>query len=236
VEYSTTEPYPQHGVPPSGDSPNAQTTPSFNAPATKTPNSPHASHASLSSFPSFRSLPSFSSNPTTPPPADPTSTLPAPIDSQDNFEILFDPNLSFQTHAKKRSPLDRLPTEHQEEIIRLLHDHPLESVAELLARPLPCGLNIKTSPAALSRFSHRYTRAKTKRDREQKILTAEKILHDIDIPTQGGFEEISSRMLKMRILANSSESDPDLKDLHILVNCYTKLRRQSLAERKEHRA
>jgi hypothetical protein len=156
-----------------------------------------------------------------------------PAETQDSWETHFDPTIPFEIHLKTKSPLARLNPEHQKSILALLKDHTLDAVVELLARPLPYGLNLHTSPAALSRFTTQSHWTTNRREREQKILLAQEILSDIDKPTQAGFDEVSTRLLKMRILANTSQSDPDLKELHTLINCYAKLRRTSLAERKQ---
>jgi hypothetical protein len=183
--------------------------------------------------PSHTSHSSHTSHPTEPPPTTaPNPLTPATIESQDNFELLFDPAIPFEIHTKKRSPLDRLAPEHQQALIGLIREHSLQSVANLLARPLPYGLNLQTTPTALSRFTHRYITAQEKREREQKILTAQQMMSESGNPT-AVFNQLSSKLLQMRILATTSESQPDLKELHTLVNCLTKLRRQSLAERKQ---
>jgi hypothetical protein len=54
---------------------------------------------------------------------------------------------------KSKSQFRQLPPEDQQRIIELCAQHPYEKAAEILARPRPEGLQLKTSKSALCRFN-----------------------------------------------------------------------------------
>jgi hypothetical protein len=65
-------------------------------------------------------------------------------------------------HVKSKSVFTALPPEDQQRIIALCNEHTYDQVVEIVARPRPEGLQLKTSSSALCRFYCSYNSAARK--------------------------------------------------------------------------
>jgi hypothetical protein len=137
-----------------------------------------------------------------------------------------------QEFLSGRSPIDNLTPQQQNVILRLLEEHNAARVAEVLAQPEPYGMNFKTSDSSLNRFRDRIRLAEKKRlNSDQEAATKELIAkaHDSD----EAFQAAVQRFIKTRLLNATASSHSSLDAIDSMITSLTKLRKQTLAERKQ---
>ncbi len=174
---------------------------------------------------------------TNPPAGEPkTPTPPAaekPFDIRDHLDAASMRVCNdLQEYLSGRSPLDKLTPQQQNVIILLLEDHNAERVAKVIAQPEPYGFNLTTSESAVTRFRKRFDRAQKKYIADlddaafqQQISNA----HQSDEAFQTAFQ----RLLKTRLLNAANSPLSSAETIDSLATTLTKLRKQSLAERKQ---
>ena len=108
-------------------------------------------------------------------------------------------------------------------------------MAEVIAEPPPIGFGVKTSQASLYRFRDRYKQAKGQSQKTQHAKAIEDLMAKAN-DTEDVFQAAVQRLLKTRLLTTTSEPSSDLAAIHSLINSLTKLRKQTLAERKQSHA
>jgi hypothetical protein len=140
--------------------------------------------------------------------------------------------LDLQDHLSGRSPLDHVPANHQQAIILLLEDHPAWRVAKVIAQPVPHGLAIQVTAVTLNRFRRRYNAAKDEHLKQQTL----KASHELIAQANGSddtFQAALQRLMKIRLLSVTSNPNACVDQIDSLITSLTKLRKQSLAERKQ---
>jgi hypothetical protein len=140
--------------------------------------------------------------------------------------------LDLQSHLAGRSPLDNLPPNEQQAIVRLLKDYQAWRVLEVVQQPRPIGLGIRTSKTALNLFARRFKDAK-----EEAIKAAnQKAIDDLMAAANASddiFQTAVQRCIKSRLLTAASEPNSDLEAISALVLSLTRLRKQALAEQNK---
>ena len=141
----------------------------------------------------------------------------------------------FQEFLSGRSPIDNLTPQQQNVILLLLEEHNAARVAEVLAQPEPYGMNFKTSDSSLNRFRERIRDAEKKRlNADAETATKELIAkaHESD----EAFQAAVQRFIKTRLLNATSSAHSSLDAIDSMITSLTKLRKQTLAERKQSHA
>jgi hypothetical protein len=167
------------------------------------------------------------SNPTS---ENPQSPIPDPR-SEDFEEAAAD--LPFR--LKGRSRFDQLTTEQQDAIMALLETYKYTTVLELIAQPPPLGLSFKIGKSALFEFKARYRQRQAERRKKESADRAIELLNKSENPG-ATFMNLYERLLQIKALGVASNSDATLAQLDEVTATITKLRKQSLAERKQRHA
>jgi hypothetical protein len=141
-------------------------------------------------------------------------------------------SLDLQGYLSGRSPLDDLPSQQQQAIILLLEDHPAWRVAKVLAQPEPHGLSFKVAPVTLNRFKKRFAIAKDACRKAQNQKAIDDLLSKAN-DTEETFQTAIQRLIKIRLITTTSEPNANLDTMDLLITSLTKLRKQTLAERKQ---
>jgi hypothetical protein len=140
--------------------------------------------------------------------------------------------LDLREHLAGRSPLDKLEPRIQQILLRLMEDHKPEHVAEAIAEPPPIGFGIQTSKASLYRFRERYTQAKEQSRKAQHAKAIQDLLAKAG-NSEEAFQAAVQSVLKARLLTTTTEPNAPLDTIDALITTLNKLRKQSLAERKQ---
>jgi hypothetical protein len=137
-----------------------------------------------------------------------------------------------QAHLKKRNRFDDLTSDAQAAIIAMLDHHDLRTVARTLAKPPPDGMSFKISKSGLNYFRNRYTKQESERRKNQNAQATADLLDKSEDPDKA-FHDALQCLLRMRVLTTASEPDAPIDVIDNLITTLTKLRKQSLAERKQ---
>jgi len=136
---------------------------------------------------------------------------------------------------KPRSPLDRLSATIQEDILDLLENRTYEHVRNLLARPKPFGLGLKTSIGALHAFYYRHRANEL--DEKREILEEQTDY----LRAQAGdndekFIKAAKHLFKRRLLETSIAPTSSTSELRALFGILDRITSADLAERRLHLA
>lgn len=145
---------------------------------------------------------------------------------------LFEPSLDFREYLDKRSALDRLTADQRDAIGELLDDYPPETVQELLAKPIPKGLGIDFTASSLRRFYKRHQRRRHIGEQRELHDETRALLAEPGAPGIA-FLKASERLLKVRLLKTTADSDAKLDTVEVLTRVLNALRKQALAERRQ---
>ena len=151
---------------------------------------------------------------------------------QDHAELMAEAAADLQAALNKRNRFDALSPEAQAVIIDMLDQYKSRHVAKLLRRPPPQGMNFKISKSGLNYFAKRYRQRQTQRRQKQNSDRAIEHLNKSPNPSQA-FLNLYERMLHVKALTAATDPDTALDTLGQLTATITKLRKQTLAERKQ---
>jgi hypothetical protein len=169
--------------------------------------------------------------PSTPPtePAPSTEEDPdAPPKIQSNDEEFVAAATDLHYQRKGRSPFDKLSPQDQAIVIDLFDKFTWQAVLKVIAQPPPIGFGLKVSKTALYDFHKRYN----KRRRQQNVQASIDLLNKSSDPTQA-FAQIFERLVQTKALTVASDPQASLNIFDALITSVSKLRKQSLAERKQ---
>lgn len=155
---------------------------------------------------------------------------PPTIDSTNEAFVEAATDLHYQ--LKGRSRFDKLSVEQQASIINLMDVHETNVVLELLASPPPTGMSFKIGRSALYAFRRRYQKREAQRRLDDKNKIATDVLCNSSNPKQA-FLEMYERLLHIKALTTASDPETSLETLDAITTTINKLRKQSLAERKQ---
>jgi hypothetical protein len=144
---------------------------------------------------------------------------------------LYEIALDFRSHRDKRSILDHLSDDQRAAISKLLDGYNKYEVSELLAKRPPAGLGIHVTRYALTRFEKRYKKQKRARASLAFQHECDQLLEAAQTNDQA-FLYASERLLKMRLFQITGDPEADLEEIAKLTDIITRIRKQSLAERK----
>jgi hypothetical protein len=140
--------------------------------------------------------------------------------------------LDLREYLSGGSLLDNLEPRIQQAILRLLEDYKPEFVAEAIAEPPPIGLGVRTSSASLKRFRRRYRAAEEDAQKAQHAKAIQDLLAQANTSDEA-FQTAIQRLLKTRLLTTTSDPNAPLETIDTLITSLNKLRKQTLAERKQ---
>jgi hypothetical protein len=201
---------------------------------------PAATPAAATSTPSEPTPEPEPSTPKTPAPSEPH---PFDLDHEDRFdgfktdaERLAVARTELHDHLAQRPVrIGKLHPTQQAAIFALLEEGGFSSraVAKLLSGPPPDGLGIHISKTTVNDWRKKYkanlVKEQQRRVSEEKLRAANQILNAPG--AEQAFQTAAERILKLQILTSA---DAPLDQLEQLVQILTTLRKQSLAERKQH--
>jgi hypothetical protein len=133
---------------------------------------------------------------------------------------------------KGRSRLDKLSAQQQAAIIHLMNVHTIDVVLDLLAAPSPTGMSFKIGRSALYEFKRRYEKREAQRQREQRTKAFDDLLKKSD-DSQQTFLVNFEHLLHVKGLNLASLPETSNETLDALTTTINKLRKQTLAERKQ---
>jgi hypothetical protein len=139
----------------------------------------------------------------------------APPKIQSNDEEFVAAALELRYQRKGRSPFDKLSPQDQ-------------AVVKAIAQPYPIGFALKVSKTALYNFHKRYQ----KRRHQQNVEASIDLLNKSSNPTQA-FAQTFERLVQTKALTVASDPETTLNTFDALITSVNKLRKQSLAERKQ---
>lgn len=172
---------------------------------------------------------------TCPPPKTAPSEAPDDPDSPPNFESddeqFIDAATDLHYKRKGRSPFDKLSPQDQAFVIDLFDKHHWQAVLKAIAQPAPNGFGLKVSKTALYDFHKRYN----KRRRQENVQASIDLVTKSSDPAQA-FAQIFERLVQIKALTIASDREASLTIFEALINTTNKLRKQSLAERKQFQA
>ena len=160
--------------------------------------------------------------------ADPDDDAPN-IKSDD--EDLIEAATHLHLHLKARSRFDKLPPENQAAIIHLLDRCKPEVVLKLIAQPPPVGFSLKAGRTALLEFRRRYEKRAAERRRNDNSAAALELVRKVGDPNQAFLT-----VLQIRALTAAADPTTSLGILDAYASTLGKLRKQTLAERKQDHA
>jgi hypothetical protein len=167
-----------------------------------------------------------------PQPSTPSPEPDAPPQIQSENPDFLEAAADLDAQLKGRSRFDKLSPRQQAAIIHLMQVHEIEVVLELLAAPGPTGMSFKIGRSALYEFKRRYDKREARRQREQKAKTFEDLLKKSGHPEQT-FLVNFEHLLQVKALTAASLPDTSLETLDAVTTTINKLRKQTLAERKQ---
>jgi hypothetical protein len=132
---------------------------------------------------------------------------------------------------KPRSPLDRLSAPLQEHILELLEERSYANVKNILARPRPFGLGLKTSVGALHAFYYRHRADDLDEKREMLEQQADYLLAQAG-DSDEKFIKAAKHLFKRRLLETSISPASSLAELRTLFGILDRLTSAELAERR----
>jgi hypothetical protein len=152
---------------------------------------------------------------------------------ESHAEQMADAAEDLKSQLTGRNRFDRLNSEQQAAIITLIKQgYSLDIVVKVLALPQPDGLDFKISKSGLAKFVKRYEALEESRRVTQNAKAAADLIDKSSDPDQA-FPKAIERLLRMRLLTTASEPNAPLDAIDTLMNTLTKLRKQTLAERKQ---
>jgi len=169
-------------------------------------------------------LPTPPQNVSTSPDEDPDA--PPEIQSTDEEFVAAATALHYQ--RKGRSPFDKLSLQEQAIIVDLLDKFTWQTVLKTIGQPPPIGFALKTSKSALYDFHKRYD----KRRKQQNIQANLDLLAKSSDSGQA-FTQIFERFVQTKALTVASDTQASLSIFDALITSVNKIRKQSLAERKQ---
>jgi hypothetical protein len=152
----------------------------------------------------------------------------APPKIQSNDEQFIDAATDLHYQRKGRSPFDKLSPEDQAIVIDMFDKHHWQALLKVIAQPPPLGFGVKASKTALYDFRKRYY----KRRRHENIQASVDLINKSSDPTHT-FGQIFERLVQTKALLVASEPENSLEIFDTLITSVNKLRKQSLAERKQ---
>jgi hypothetical protein len=160
----------------------------------------------------------------TPTPEDPD----APPKFQSDDEQFIDAATDLHYQRKGRSPFDKLSPQDQAVLIDLFDKHHWQAVLKAIAQPPPIGFGVKVGKSALYDFHRRYT----DRRHKEEIQASVDLINKSSDPTQA-FAQTFERLVQIKALSLASDPGNSLDIFDTVITCVNKLRKQSLAERKQ---
>jgi len=189
--------------------------------------SQNTSDASTSKKPAATSPSTASQTKSPTPPAEKPFDIREHLDAA-SLRVCYD----LQEYLSGRSPLDALTPQQQNAIILLLEDYSAERVASVLAQPEPYGFNLKTSDSAVIRFKKRLARAEKKYIASLDDIALQQIMANAH-QSEEAFQTAVQRLIKIRLLNAANNPLASADTLDALITSLNKLRKQTLAERKQ---
>jgi hypothetical protein len=147
-------------------------------------------------------------------------------------ELMAEAAADLQAALNKRNKFDALSPDAQAAIITLLDKYDSRHVARLLIKPPPIGMSFKISKSGLNYFRRRFEKTQAQRRANENAKAAADLLDRSEDPDKA-FQNTLERLLRLRALTTMSDPNAPLETIDALVNSLTKLRKQSLAERKQ---
>jgi hypothetical protein len=218
--------------------------PANSTPAVTTASSP-PSIQSIESIPSIDSIPPQVPNPQSAIPAPKSDAEPSRDklefeDMCDEFanerERLAVARSELQDHLAARPVrLNKLTPQQQAAVFALMEESKFSSraVAKILADPPPNGMSIRVSKTTVNDWRRQYKQRMAREANERKAaaeLQAALEIVDKSTDADAAFQQAAERIVKLRILTSH---DAPLDQFDQLVSTFAKLRKQSLAERKQ---
>jgi hypothetical protein len=133
-----------------------------------------------------------------------------------------------QSRVRGSSRMDELTVEQQDIVFALLHDHSSRAVVKILREPSPPGFNFKVSRCTLDRFWKKRRALEVARQQAERVESAAALLDSEN--ADKAFQQAAERALKLRLLTSP---DASVEQVDALISALNKLRKQSLAERKQ---
>ncbi|HEY6227691.1 MAG TPA: hypothetical protein VI282_11270 [Verrucomicrobiae bacterium] len=181
-------------------------------------------------------------------PTAPTQTAPPagnqPIDDdsppniQSTDEAYIEAAADLYYHIKGRSPFDKLTPQQQETIIHLMEHHEEKVVRKIIAQPSPLGFSFKIGKTAFYAFLKRHRDREAERQKQQRIEQTDAYIQLMTLapdPSQA-FGQIFERLVQIKALKVASDPQISLAVCDAVITTVNKLRKQSLAERKQSHA
>jgi hypothetical protein len=161
----------------------------------------------------------------TPPPAE------LPVVKSDDEDVI-DAAAELHYHMKGRSRFDKLSAEQQLAIVEMMNTFNSDTVRNIISQPPPVGFSLKIGKTALCAFVKRFNKRLAERRLEEatKIVTDE--LNNSTDPSHD-FAEAFERCLQIKALIAVADRNTTLETIDALTTTITRLRKQSLAERKQ---
>jgi len=173
--------------------------------------------------------------PAAPPPANQPIDDDSPPKIESNDEAYIEAATDLYYHVKGRSPFDKLTPQQQETIIHLMEHHEEKVVRKTIAQPPPLGFSFKIGKTAFYAFLKRYRERDAEREKQQRIEHANtyiQLLTSAPDPNQA-FGHIFERLVQIKALKVASDPQMTINTCDALITTVNKLRKQSLAERKQ---
>jgi hypothetical protein len=149
----------------------------------------------------------------------------------DDTERMAEAAADLQAHCKKRSRFDSLSAEDQSAIIAMLDLHDSRTVARTFARPSPASIS-KSAKSALNDWARRYKERHAQLRVQQAVQAATDLIDKSSDPDKT-FQQTLERLLRIKTLTLTSLPNASVESIDALITTINKLRKQSLAERKQ---